>query len=370
MEKSASSSAKPRILFILHLPPPVHGAAVMGKIVRDSRLLADSFEAHWINLSASASLAEIGRISLRKLGFLVRLLRRIRQEMRSFRPDAVYLTPTTTSLPALVKDALTARLVRGTGVRLLLHLHNKGVGVHQDRRLYHLLYRSLFKDARVLLQSELLYQDVSQYVKSGDAYFCPNGIDVETCPESQRKDRPELLFISNLLPDKGILELLDACRELKESGLPFTCRFVGAPTPAIGAEQWRQLADERGLGGIVRYDGPLYGPHKQAVLSGADVFVHPTRNDCFPLAILEAMAAGLPVVSTREGGIPDEVEDGVTGILCEKACAQPLVDAIQRLLEDPALRRRMGEAGRNRYERLFTRDAFEKRLVGILKENV
>ncbi len=105
-------------------------------------------------------------------------------------------------------------------------------------------------------------------------------------------------------------------------------------------------------------------------LHKADVLVHPTREDCFPLVILEAMAAGLPVISTREGGIPDEVEDGMTGILCEKRDPAALADALKHLMEDAALRERMGRAGRERYERLFSASRFERRLTEILQSYV
>ena len=75
MGKSASNSAKPRILFVLHLPPPVHGAAMMGQSIRESRMVADAFDARFVNLSASASLSEVGRVSMKKLTFMSRLLR-------------------------------------------------------------------------------------------------------------------------------------------------------------------------------------------------------------------------------------------------------------------------------------------------------
>ena len=88
------------------------------------------------------------------------------------------------------------------------------------------------------------------------------------------------------------------------------------------------------------------------------------------MVILEAMAAALPVVSTREGGIPDEVEEGVSGLLCEKANPKALADAIACLLSDPSLRERMGLAGRERYQRYYTATCFERRMLEILRSYV
>ena len=135
-------------------------------------------------------------------------------------------------------------------------------------------------------------------------------------------------------------------------------------------ETFRKMVEERGLEGIVLYEGPLYGDAKLEALGEADMLVHPTREDCFPLVILEAMAAGLPVVSTREGAIPDEVEDGITGILCDKGNPEALADAIETLLQDNTVRERMGAAGRIRYETYFTRGQFEKRMIEILRAHV
>jgi glycosyltransferase involved in cell wall biosynthesis len=369
MEKSASNSAKPRILFVLHLPPPVHGAAMMGQAIRESEMVADAFDARFVNLSASASLSEVGRVSMKKLAFLSRLLRQVRKEVRDFRPDLVYLTPTSSG-PGLIKDCLTVRSIRKRGSKVVLHFHNKGVSARQDRFPYSFLYRSLFKDAKVILLSERLYPDVERFVVRENAFFCPNGIDGVDVRRREKQSVPEILFLSNLLPDKGVVDLLDACKILVERGLRFSCRFVGAPSADLTGERFARLVEERNLQSVIRFDGPLYGSAKLDALADADMLVHPTRDDAFPLVILEAMAAGLAVVSTREGGIPDEVEDGITGILCDKENPSALADAIGKLLEQPDLCREMGNAGRTRYEKLFTKAAFEQRFVEILKQIV
>ena len=369
MEESASNSVKPRVLFVLHLPPPVHGAAMVGQTIRESGMVADAFDARFVNLSASASLSEVGHVSLKKLTFLSRLLRQVRKEVGDFRPDLVCLTPTSSG-PGLVKDCLVARSIRKHGPKVVLHFHNKGVSAHQDRFPYGFLYRSLFKDAKVILLSERLYPDIERFVARENAYFCPNGIDCVDVRSREKQSVPVILFLSNLLPDKGAVDLLDACKILVERGLRFSCRFVGAPSAGLSAEDFARLAVERNLQSVVRFDGPLYGSAKWEALADADMLVHPTRDDAFPLVVLEAMAAGLAVVGTREGGIPDEVEDGITGILCDKRNPSGLADAIGKLLEQPDVCREMGNAGRSRYEKLFTKTAFERRFVEILKQLV
>ena len=342
---------------------------MMGQAIRESGMVADASDARFVNLSASASLSEVGRVSMKKLTFLSRLLRQVRKEVRDFRPDLVYLTPTSSG-PGLIKDCLTARSIRKRGSRVVLHFHNKGVSARQDRFPYGFLYRSLFKDAKVILLSERLYPDVERFVARENAFFCPNGIDGVDVRRREKQSVPEILFLSNLLPDKGVVDLLDACKILVDRGLRFSCRFVGAPSADLTGERFARLVEERNLQSVIRFDGPLYGSAKLDALADADMLVHPTRDDAFPLVILEAMATGLAVVSTREGGIPDEVEDGITGILCDKENPSVLADAIGKLLGQPDLCREMGNAGRARYEKLFTKAAFERRFVEILKQIV
>lgn len=361
---------KPRILFVMHMPPPVHGAAVMGAQIRASKLVADKFECRFLNLSASSSLEEIGKGRLRKIRFVLGLIRRVRQELRTWKPDLVYLTPTST-LPALFKDYSIVRLVRRYGCRRVLHFHNKGVANRSGHRLDDWVYRRLFDGADVILLSDLLRPDVAKYVPAERIAICPNGLDF---PEGKRLESGngplQILFLSNLLEDKGYEDLLDACAILRKEGMPFRCHFVGARSASVSEADFQRCVEVRHLEETVVYEGPKYGSDKMEALHKADVLVHPTREDCFPLVILEAMAAGLPVISTREGGIPDEVEDGMTGILCEKRNPAALADALKHLMEDAALRERMGRAGRERYERLFSASRFERRLTEILQSYV
>ena len=361
---------RPRILFVMHMPPPVHGAAVMGAQIRDSRMVTDAFECHYLNLSASSSLEEIGRGRLRKIRFVAGLYRKVRKELREWKPDLVYLTPTST-LPALFKDFSIVRLVRRHGCKRALHFHNKGVADRSGRWLDDLVYRQLFDGAEVILLSDALRADVAKYVPAGKIAVCPNGLDFPEGKEREPRNGPlQILFLSNLLVDKGFEDLLDACALLRKEGLSFCCHFVGAPSAAVSEADFLHCVETRNLADNVVYEGPKYGTDKLEALRMADVLVHPTREDCFPLVILEAMAAGLPVISTREGGIPEEVEDGITGILCGKRDPAALAAALKRLMKDDMLRERMGRAGRERYERHFTAFRFEQRLTEILRSYV
>ena len=152
----------------------------------------------------------------------------------------------------------------------------------------------------------------------------------------------------------------------------FSFSIVGGATVEIAAAMFQNEVAKRGLEEMVVYHGRKYGKDKEAFLNAANMFVFPTfyHNECFPLVLLEAMDHGLPCISTTEGGIPGIVDDGKTGYLVPKHDAVALADKIEMFIRDIDLRHKMGLAGREKFEREFTLEVFEKRMVEILSNNV
>ena len=147
----------------------------------------------------------------------------------------------------------------------------------------------------------------------------------------------------------------------------FRCDFVGGETADMDAERFEQECVERGLTDCVAYHGRKYGEEKLAFFQQADVFVLPTFNECFPLVLLEAMEQGLPCVSSAIGGTPEIVDEGETGFLVPCREVEPLAERIGWLLEDEALRKRLGAAGRAKFEREYTLPRFEANIRRCLE---
>ena len=371
---------KQKILFIMHMPPPVHGAAMVGQYIHDSKLINEKFEGHYINLTTAKNLQDIGKVGFRKFVDFVKLLRRIRKSLKTINPELVYVTPNACG-GAFYKDYIVVQMIKRMGYQVVVHYHNKGVSTRQNRFLDSFLYQRFFKGIKVILLSECLYGDVKKYVKREDVFVCGNGIpDVienSACSETVASDHidgkvPHVLFLSNLLISKGVVVLLDSLKVLKEKGCRFVCDFVGGETVEMDAAMFQAEVAKRELEGMVVYHGRKYGNDKEAFLNGADIFVFPTfyHNECFPLVLLEAMQHHLPCVSTTEGGIPGIIDDGKTGFLVPKHDAENLAEKIQVLLTDAELRQRMGKAGREKFEKEFTLEVFEKRMAEILSDNV
>ena len=84
---------KPKILFIMHMPPPVHGAAMVGQYIHDSEIINENYECHYINLTTAKNLQDIGKVGMRKLFDFFKLLKKIRRAVKNIKPQVVYVTP-------------------------------------------------------------------------------------------------------------------------------------------------------------------------------------------------------------------------------------------------------------------------------------
>jgi len=363
-----------KILFILHIPPPVHGASIVGKMINDSVIINESFACNYVNLLVSRTINETGKSSSLKLFRFLLIWIKILFEVIYNRPELCYLA-LTVSGSAFYKDVLLVAVLKLFRIKRIYHLHNKGVRNFQSKRGYKLLYPYIFKDADVILLSKHLYADVETFVPLSRVHICPNGIKDEVLNNkliiSDSGKRVNILFLSNLIDSKGVTVLLEACSLLIQKGIDFDCNFIGAEGD-IDSSQFNEKVKSLGIEGNAKYLGGKYGSDKKDYLTKADIFAFPTfyPNECFPLVLLEAMSYSLPVVSTFEGGIPDEVEDGVTGFVIEQKNVTALAEKLEILILNPELRKQMGKAGRQKFENEFNLNQFEEGLKKILQKTV
>lgn len=359
------------ILFLLHLPPPVHGSSVVGKAIKESVRINEAFETNYINLLVSRTVNETGKGSFIKVFRFIGVWFKLLMVLSKKKPALCYMALTATGA-AFYKDVLLVALLRLFHVKRVYHLHNKGVSKHQSGSFNKVLYRFVFQDAEVLLLSQHLYADIQRFVPQLRVHICPNGVSdtaFNLIDKGVRSLQPvKILFLSNLIASKGVFVLLDACAILQQKGMAFACDFIGGEGD-VSEEQLNQKIKEKKLTSQVRYFGKKYGEEKQQAFANAEIFVLPTYyfNECFPLVLLEAMQYSLPIVSTYEGGIPDVVEDGKTGFLVPQQNVVAIANKLERLIKDASLRQQMGAAGRNKYEQEFTLEIFENRMVTILQ---
>jgi glycosyltransferase involved in cell wall biosynthesis len=173
-----------------------------------------------------------------------------------------------------------------------------------------------------------------------------NGIgDCAGRAELNRREVPVIAMVARFTALKDHETMLRAFAGLRS---PAQLLLVG-DGPTRGAA--KRLADELGIAGRVEFAGER--GDIESVLTGVDIFALASKNEMLPISIIEAMRAGLPVVASRLGGIPQLTLEGVTGLLVESGSVEELAGALTRLVEDRDLRIRMGRSGRQRYEQRF-----------------
>lgn len=369
-----TNTDKRKILFITPLPPPVHGSSMVSQSIKESSVLNETFEMDFVNLSTSRKMEEIDKRSwalyARKAVRFIGAYAKTCWLLASHRYDLCYLAITCHGV-GFLKDAPFVLLCKLFGRKVVIHQHNKGMAKDVDKPIYRWLLPMVYRHTKVILLSWRLYVDIEKVVKREQVMICPNGIPDTNCSKTsveRHNDVSHILFLSNLIVSKGVLVLLDALNILKERGCRFVCDFVGGETKELDSRRFAHEIETRGLDGIALYHGRKYGKDKEDFLQMADMLVFPTYyfNECFPLVILEAMMYGLPVISTDEGGIRDEVKDGKNGFVVKPQDAVALADAIQRLLDDKDVRHTMGAEGRRMFKEQFTMECFENNIKGIL----
>ncbi len=361
---------KPRILFITPLPPPIHGSAMVSQYIKESKELQENFICDFVNLSTSRNIDEIGKKSLKKYLRFIGAYFLVFWKLLTHRYALCYLAITCHGI-GFLKDAPFVLLCKLFRRKVVIHQHNKGMSKCINRQPYKWLLPLVYRNTKVILLSWHLYRDIENVVKKEQILICPNGIPelFETEPHFERMaEVPHLLFLSNLIPSKGVYVLLDACKILKEKGYKFVCNFVGGESKEISKAAFTKAIEERGLTRVVIYRGPQYGDDKKEFFATADIFIQPTYEDCFPLTLLEAMQYKLPIISTDEGAVPDITVHGKNGFVCKRMDAVSTANAIETLLNDKNLRTEMGENGYKIFKEKFTLEVFNKNITNILKE--
>ncbi len=314
--------------------------------------LADRLEAGGVRVVVP----DHAQAAARRGGFLARGLRAARacvslaRTMRVWRPDIVHFF-----LPEAYLVGAPVALLAGGRARLVMS--RRSLAAYQAKRpLLARIERWLHgrMDAVIGNSDAIARELATEGVPPEKLRTIRNGIDLA------RFDRPQagtgtpltLLIVANLIGYKGHADLIDALA-LARDALPDWQLLCAGRDDGLEASLVARAA-AAGIGKRVRFLGPR--EDVPALMATADVAVLASHEEGFPNAAIEAMAAGLPLVATRVGGVPEAAVDGETALLVPPRDPAALAHAIRRLAGDVELRHRLGMAGRERVHRHFGLD--------------
>jgi len=348
---------EPRVIVIGPTPPPLHGVSVSTELLLAS--LGQGVACH-LDTRDERPVDTIGRFELEnvRLGLkhaaqLIGLLRR--------NPGADVYLPISQGSGGFLRDSLFIGAATAAGRRVYVHLH--GGSFAEFHRTSGPVMRSVI--ARVLRPVHEAWVLTPSLADAFDGLIPRERVRIvenavaDPGPLVRRAPAAEgfnVLYMANLFPTKGCFELTRALRELGERAAGWQVRFAGSAAPEV---EWRlreEAAELSRAGVSVELAGVVSGEAKRDALGWADLFAFPTHypQEGQPLVLLEAMAAGLPILSTRHAGIPDTVRDDSEGVLVEPHDTEALAGALALLASDADLRARLGRNGRARYEERYT----------------
>ena len=287
------------------------------------------------------------------------------------RPRIAYFVLSQSTIGVL-RDSLFVWPARLFGAKVVAHLH--GAAFHDwyvsrgfPMRLYtRLLMRAV---ARAIVLGESLREQFQGLVAPERIAVVPNGIPdcgVGCIGMPRLRKRWQVLYLNTLNKMKGALVLLEAIALVCQQRTDVEFIFAGPWSHDEHRKEAEAYIAQQGIGSSIMFTGQVSGTQKTALLHAADLFVFPgIQQEGQPLVVLEAMAAGLPILFTNRGCLRETLSDGDSGIEVPIGDAATLADRIQWLLSRPDEMKRLGANARIRFEREYTSEQHLDRMMAM-----
>jgi glycosyltransferase involved in cell wall biosynthesis len=291
------------------------------------------------------------------------------------RPEVLYYQPAGPNLVPVLRDIFILCTTRWLFRATAFHFHAGGVCEYSLSLNYVLKKLLQFAFAR----PELVIRTAYSAAPDGPTLCCkrnlvvPNGIPDYAVESIDRRGesgmRISILFVALLVEDKGVYVAVQAVQQLLAAGMDVELTCLG---------EWRSLDVRRRVESMIdpmfisrfKFPGVMSGDSKWEYYRKAHIFLFPSyfHAETFGLVLVEAMCFSLPIVATRWRGIPEVVEEGSCAILCEPRDVEGCRDALIQLVNNPALRIKMGRKGRERYLSNFTIEIHRKAMESALSQ--
>jgi glycosyltransferase involved in cell wall biosynthesis len=357
----------PNLIVIGPLAPPVHGVTVSTSLVLGNRLLNERFAVEHLDTSDHRTGVNIGRWDSKNIALGASAVARLNWRLAR-RRGIVYL-PLSQSSGGFFRDSLFIQSAVSRGWKVTAHLRGSDFPefyAEQPKPYRAWIRRTLGRLTSMAVMGSSLEGLFDGVLPRERIAVVPNGTP-DIFRDGVRRDADTVLFISSLRPRKGIVESVEAALQVIERRPHARFLFVGAWVDRALERQLRERA--RPAGDRITFLPPALDEEKERLLLSSSLLLFPpVEPEGHPRVVLEAIAAGLPVVTTDRGAIAETVADGESGFVLDEAVPGQLAERVIELLENDSLRERMAKAARARYLAEFTQEAADRKLADWLTE--
>ena len=367
-------SDRPRVLVVGPLPPPLGGVQLLIEMLLGSSLARD-FDLSTVNTSKGVLRWAVEKPTWRTVPYFVRDVFALHRALARVRPDVV-IVHAAPSL-SILRDWIFMLLARAWGRRVVCHYHGTlhtrfpSAETAFGRAAGRLIMRAAH---RVIVLGPTYRERFAAAWRRDDVTWAPNVADVALLQSVSgdagtawlEPGERGVLFMGRLSRPKGVEDLFEAIPAVLARHPEARFLLCGVAETASQEPRLRAEVARRGVADRVTFLGSLEGRDKARAWAAASVFVSPSWTEAFPLVIPEAMAAGVPMVVTAVGAIPDFVRDGEDGFLVPPRDPVALADRVCRLLDDRALCQRIAARLRERAPREFDIEVGAARVRAVL----
>lgn len=366
---------KKSILFIGAVPPPYHGVSVANAILLNSKLMEKYIVIH-IDNAKKKNIKEIGEKSIRNYWLNLIVIGEIIWKLLSTKIDIVYIQLSQNKL-GFLRDYIYILAAKIFRKKILYHLHGgyfKKFYEESGSILKYFIKFSLKNCSGVIVLGQSLIHIFKDLVPGDRIFVVENGISQHVIDKNKFKDRYEthnikVIYLGTLVESKGVLDILHAIPLIVEKCNNVEFIFVGSWQNIEEKNRALTYIRSQGIEGYVNFLGNKTGLEKEEILNNAHIFVLPTYYifEGQPLVLIEAMASGLPIITTNQGCITEMIEDGYNGFIVKQRDINQIADKIIQFVENKDLCIQMGENNIKKYYDKYTAEHFCERFIRVVE---
>ena len=356
------------ILLIGPLPEPITGVSLANKIIIEN-LKNINFQVDYINTSYKVLKEDIGKFNFKKFLHFIKKYKEINKIKSA---DKIYITPGQTFL-GVMKYSPYFFLAKIYKKEIIIHIHGNHLWKeYKNLKGYKkkLFYKILAMSDKGIVLSKSLKKNMIPFIAENKIYVLENFVEdflFKNKKNIKKFDKLRIIYLSNLMEEKGIIDLLESLLLLRKENIAFEAQIAGGIDHLMKDRiepYYEQLSKQ------VKYLGIIYEKDKKDILEWGNVFVFPTyyTMEGQPIAILEAMATGNIILTTEHAGIPDVFKDKVNGFYIKKKSPISIANKLIELSKNLEKHKNISEHNQQEAKSKYKVKRFIEKLIIIMED--